>query len=72
MEHFEIQGYLYGWWHDSRLAGDPRCRSKTPGLDPKEVWNPQLNLANVRTYKSFNSFFFCDPDGTVSWENTLT
>jgi hypothetical protein len=67
-ESFEIQGYLYASWHDDRLIGNSRCRSTTIPLDPKEVWNPELDLANVRTFRSFGSFFFCYPDGTVSWE----
>lgn len=67
-EDFEIQGYLYGWWHDDRLIGDSRCLSNSLGLNKKEVWNPDLDLANLSTFKSFNSYFFCSPDGIVSWE----
>ena len=66
-EDFEIQGYLYASWRDERLIGDARCQARVP-LDSNDVWNPQLDIANIRTFRSFASYFFCDPDGNVSWE----
>jgi hypothetical protein len=67
-EDFEIQGYLYASWHDDRLVGSSSCQGSGRSLDPKKVWNPQLDIANLQTFKTFNAFFYCDPDGTVSWE----
>jgi hypothetical protein len=67
-EDFEIQGYLYASWHDDRVVGNPMCTGSARALSPKEVWSPRLDIANIRTFKTFNVSFYCDADGSVSWE----
>jgi hypothetical protein len=68
-EDFELQGYLYASWHDDRLVSrDNRQAGKTHQLDPAAVWNPELDMVNARTFRSFRHSFLAYPDGTVLWE----
>lgn len=68
-ENFEIQGYIYASWKDDRLIDKTALNLDKPRkLAPEAVWNPELDIENVRTFKSFRSEFFCFPDGTVYWE----
>jgi hypothetical protein len=68
-EAFEIQGYLYATWKDDRLIDKTALSvAKSRRLDPGAVWNPQLDIENLRSFKTFRQDFFCFPDGTVYWE----
>ena len=68
-ENFEIQGYIYASWKDDRLIDKSALGSdKLRKLAPEAVWNPQLDIENVRAFKSFRHDFFSFPDGTVNWE----
>jgi hypothetical protein len=40
---------------------------QTRQLDPAAVWNPELDIVNARTFRSFRRSFFAYPDGTVLW-----
>jgi hypothetical protein len=68
-EDFELQGYLYATWRDDRLAIHGNHQPAEPRtLDPQEVWNPQLDMTNAPSFRSFRRAFFSFPDGTVFWE----
>jgi hypothetical protein len=68
-ENFEIQGYIYASWNDHRLVDKTALSLGKPRkLDPQDVWNPQLDIENLRTFNSFRHDFFSFPDGTVYWE----
>jgi hypothetical protein len=57
--------------HGTTIASSqkrPVSRERSGKLDPVAVWNPALDITNVRTFRSFRYSFFAHPDGTVFWE----
>ena len=68
-ESFEIQGYLYATWQDERFIDKSAPTADKPKtIDPANVWNPSLDIENLRSFKSFRQEFFVYPDGNVFWE----
>lgn len=66
-ETFEITGYLYSSWRDSRLAFDPQKKGlqQLKSFNTKDIWIPKLELVNSENLKYVDDSISVYADGAV-------
>jgi hypothetical protein len=65
-ETFQLDGYLFGRWHDPRLAHAGETTPRT--YRPADVWIPKFEMINgVEPRSIFDSSVIVYPDGTAQY-----